>query len=227
MKIYPRKIIISGVLAIALYSVGLVIYHAIRTSPCDYHPLNDSGKRCLNLFQDSVKKDLVCFHSFGNKNGADCAYKYLDKYRYMVWELGEFKNVDLKKIHISKSKSIGEIDAVTLRGFEIGESPVLSIKDIVCFSVGEEINLIIGDGGNIKTDTISDKCYIASGELNDMSITNHKGEKQFLLNFELFPTFCSLVFLKKNNTFYMIMLNSFENKTIPTKALECLKLWEL
>ena len=224
MQITLRKSIYAGILAVILYSIGQLVYGLMRTSPCDLKPTYDSGYRCAHLFQDSVKQDMNCFYSFGNENGAIYAYNFQDKFRYVVWELGEFRNVNLKKVDFSKSKSLGELKANPLVHFELGGGPSISVKDIICYSTSEELNLFSGNGGNLNIDTISSDYLIASGELNEIAIANNKNENQIIISFETYPTFSSLVFLKKNQTFFIILVNSLENRTIPKAALRYLKL---
>jgi hypothetical protein len=224
MQLTLRKSILAGILAIILYSIGQVIYGLIRTSPCNLEPVFDSGSRCAHLFQDSVKQDLNCFYSFGNNNVAIYAYNFQDKFRYVVWELGDFRNVDLRKVNFNKSNSLEEIKSIPFAHFELGGGPSIKVKDIICYSMREELNLFVGNGGNLSIDTIGNHYIIASGELNEISIANYKNENQILISFETFPTFSSLIFLKKNQTFFIILINSFENKISPKVALNYLKL---
>jgi hypothetical protein len=224
MQITLRKSIYAGIIAIILYSIGQVIYGLIRTSPCNLEFVFDSGSRCAHLFQDSVKQDMTCFYSLGNDNVAIYAYNFQDKFRYVVWELGDFRNVDLKKVNFNKSNSLEEIKSNPIANFELGGGPSIIVKDIICYSMGEELNLFAGNGGNLSIDTISNEYIIASGELNEIAFANYKNENQILISFEIFPTFSSLIFLKKNQTFFIILVNSFKNNITPKAALNYLKL---
>ena len=201
-----------------------MVYDNVRVNNCDYSPIFDSGNRCRHLFADSLASKLECFYSFGNSTGANYAYTYRNKYRYMIWELGDYRNVDIKAIHLGKSENPGEINSRIVGNFEIGSNPAFENKDVICYSFEKELTILHGNGGYLKPETINDSCFIASGELNEIGIANMKGETQIGISFKIFPAYSILVILKKNNTFFIIMINSFENKTIPIEALQYLKL---
>jgi hypothetical protein len=218
-----RKWVFISLGVVLLFFVGRGIFHYIRISHYTYHPLLDSGNRCRHLFQDSINSKLECFHSFGNHDGADCAYKS-DKYRFFVWELAEFRNIELKELYIQKQERIDQLNSEPAYGeFEIGPDPNLLIRDIVRFSVDKELDLLT-TGDELTIEKRTDTCLIASGSPNEIAFSNYKREVQIYFQFEALPTYSVLVFLKKNNTFYMILINSFENKAVPLEALQYLKL---
>lgn len=218
-----RTWILAGIAVVILYSVGQAVYQIIRTSPCTYKPLLDSGKRCRSLFQDSINPKMECFHSFGNNDGADCAFKS-EKYRFMIWELGDFRNIELKDIYIFNHEILDQLDTKKTYGeFEIGGNPQFQIRDIICFSMEKELDLLVS-GGKFNIDKNSDKCLIASGVLDEIAFANHKKETQIFIRFEESPAYSLIVFLKKDNTFYIVLINSFENKAVPYEALQYLKL---
>jgi len=218
-----RNWILACVAAVVLFSIGQFVYQFSRTSPCFQDPLLDSGDRCMHLFQDSIKTKIECFRSFGNNTGAECAYKYAEKYRFMVWELGDFTNVGLKQIFIFKQKVIDQINKTANSEFEIGGNPEFLYRDIICYSMAKELDVLINEG-NLTIDKQSDTCLIASGALNEIAFADQNKDVQILMKFKVFPAYSILVFLKKNNKFFIIMINSFENKAIPTEALQYLKL---
>lgn len=213
-----------AVAGVILYSIGLVVYGLIRTSPCSYSIIFDSGNRCRHLFQDSISNDLNCFYSSGNANGANYAYKYKNRYRFMVWELGDFRNVELNNVKYYKTSNPLKINSSVIGRNEIGGNPDIQIKDIICFQADKKISLLLGDGSNIKTEIDSVNCKIYLCELNEFSIENDAGEVQMIISYETIPAYTVLIMLKKNDTFFLISINSYENKEIPIKALQYLKL---
>lgn len=218
-----KKLVFISIGVVLVFFIGRGVINFIRISSSIYKPLLDSGNRCRHLFQDSINSKLYCFHSFGNHNGAECAYKS-DKYRFLVWELAEFKNIELKKLTIIKKESLDQLNSNPAIGeYEIGPNPDLLIRDIVRFSMHDELN-ILTTGSELTSKKRTDNCFIASGSPNEIAFANDKKEVQIFVQSEVLPTYSILVFIKKNDTFFIIMINSFENKSIPTDAIQYLKL---
>jgi len=219
-----KRIVIAFILLLLTYTIGKLLYESIKTSPCDYKPLLDDGIRCQHLFTIEAQKQLKCFHSFGNANGAFCGYSLQNKYRFIIWELGEFSSVKTKSIHFHNYSTIKEIDCSPYRSFEIGGNPACKNVDIICFTIEKELNILAGGTGELKVDTITNNYLISSGQLSDLAFVNGRNEPQINISYEVVPAYSVLVFLKKNNTFFIILINSFENKDVPKEAIKFLKL---
>jgi hypothetical protein len=200
--VYLIKAIKWVLLFILLFAVGKVIYQFVKTSPCRYHFIADHGERCINVFKDSISKDLKCIYSFGNSNGALYAYVYIGKYRFIVWELDDFQSVDLKKIRVVSTTDPVNIKDDLHSVVTLGGGPSVEINDIQCFDMNESMILDIREGGNLSIDTITPKYFIAKCELNEFVISNNYYKNQLQFSFEILPTFCILSLIKKNNTFY-------------------------
>lgn len=207
-----------------IYSVCLVVYGLIHTSSCRYSPIFDSGNRCRHLFQDSVTKDINCYYSSGNNIGANYAFRYKNKYSFLVWELGDFKNIVLDSITYYNTLQPMKINSSTYGSNEIGGYPNIQTKDIVCFQADKKINIVLGDGSKIVKEIDSSNYKTFLCEFNEFGIENDIGETQLILSYETIPAYTVLVMVKKNNTFFLIAINSHENKKIPTKALQYLKM---
>jgi len=180
--------------------------------------------RCNHLFQDSIRPKLHSFHSFGNANGAICGYTLQDKYRFMIWESGKFSNVGTKSIYFHNFSTIKEIDCSPIRNFEIGGNPEFKYADIMCFTAEKELNILAGGSGELIVDTITDNYLISSGQLSDLEVLNGWNEPQMHITYNVIPAYSVLVFVKKRETFFIILINSFENKNVPKEAIQFLTL---
>ncbi len=222
MQIPIRKYIHAGILTVIIYSIGHLLYSIAKTSQCELTFGSNSGSRCINLFNDSVKQKMKCFFELENNESAICAFNFQDKYRYVVWQLGEFRNVDLQRINFYKTKDKLILDANPTHEFDLGVGPSLMVKDIFCFSMSEELN--IHTPIKMKIDTISKNFCIASGTANKISFANDKNENQIIISTNNFPLCSKLVFLKQNQNFNIVLVTSVENRKIPDDALKNLRL---
>ncbi|MFN0188324.1 MAG: hypothetical protein ACKVQV_06445 [Bacteroidia bacterium] len=222
MQISIRKYIYAGILTVVIFTIGQIVYSTIKTAPCELRLVSNLGYRCLNLFKDSVKQEMKCFFELENNESAICAFNFQDKYRYVVWQLGEFRNVDLQQINFYKTKDKMILDIYPTQEFNLGVGPSLIVKDIYCFSMSEELNVLTAIEMNI--DTISKDFCIASGTVNEITFANYKNENQIIVSTSNFPLFSKLVFLKQNQKFNIILVTSVENRKIPDDALKNLRL---
>lgn len=223
-KISIKAIVIGIVISIILYSILEIIMYSIRTAPCDMELVFDSGKRCNHLFQDSIRDELNCIYSAGNSSVANYAYLFNDKYRFVVWELGDFNNVNLNNIRINRVHDIGKIQTKVFNEVKVGGRPTISIQDRICFSMDSVLIFNLSDGSNLSlfSSKVNNRIYL--GSINDLGIANNKYENQITFTFSIIPVNCGLVIIKKSGTFYIVLVNSFNFQDSPIEALKYLKL---
>lgn len=184
----------------------------------------DSGKRCSHLFQDSIRDDLNCIYSAGNSSGANYAYLLNNKYRYVVWELGDFSNVNLNNIQVNRGYDFEKIQTKVINEIKVGGRPAISIQDRICFSMDSILIFQLGDGSilNLFSSRMNYRIYF--GSINNLGIANERYENQIAFTFDFIPVNCGLVLIRKNSTFFIVLLNSFDIGKSPLEALNYLKL---
>lgn len=184
MQISIRKYIYTIILTVIIFSIGQLVYSLVKTSPCELKLGSRTGSRCIDLFKDSVKQEMKCYFELENTESDICAYNFHDKYRYVVWRLGEFRNINMEGIKFCRTSNNMKLDANPTQEFELGVGPSLYVKDVICFSMHEELNVLTAS--TINVDTISKNYCIASSSSNEIIFANRYSENQILISTNTF-----------------------------------------
>lgn len=96
MKLIYKVILIVIVVVISI-SLVRFIQQFKESSSCMMDPIVGNDDKYLWMFQASHKNQWDSFYSFGNNGSNDFLYGYTfnDK-RVVIWELNEFKNMEIQ-----------------------------------------------------------------------------------------------------------------------------------
>lgn len=160
------------------------------------------------VFKDSAKSDIntnFCYTYIKKRDVYNC-FHYKDTYRIIVWEFKDLSNVELKKATINQNVNLDDVT------FESGEvlnkksGLEATIKYGFAFNHAMTVNL---DKFSKIERTFEGTNYKGFyGSINQMSLSNEKGEHEILLDYTKGLTPTVFLFYKGHQSFYIIMINS-------------------
>jgi len=151
--------------------------------------------------------------TFGNSTSANSLYYMKNNYKFHVWELGQFKDVDIASIRFLQTSKAPEIKVEPTAGYD---DNLLIVKNAVCITMGKELNVMYSSLSDLKQDSIGENFIFATGLMNEVGFANNKGEVQKLVSFTRHPTACKLAFIKKRNTFFIVLITASYETPIPS-----------
>ncbi len=165
---------------------------------------------CIDLFQDSVKRDIDTYAFGSYLRERDILYSYVCKDRYFVsiWQLKDLEKTALKDIPLNLNVNL---DGVKFNAGEIfykdlGYRPRITAK--LGFTFNGVLNVNLDERTSIlkRIDTSSYKGFF--GTVNNMSFTDEKGEHLILFDFLSGKEPTLFLLYKGHGSFYAIFINS-------------------
>lgn len=199
------KVIIAGIIAIIISYFFYFFYGIIRYShSSDWQ----TYKQYMSIFKDSAKKDInpnFCY-SYVKERDVYNNFDYKDIYTIIVWEFKDLANAELKKSTINQNVDLEDVK------FEAGE--ILNKGSDLEFTIN--YGFVFNSAMNVNLDKYSkiERTFKGAnykgfyGSVNQMSLSNEKGEQQILSGFTKGQTPTVFLFYKGHQSFYIIMINS-------------------
>lgn len=213
MQNKTRIILLSLIVAVLIAYTGKCVYQITKASQCMQVAQVDYGIRCAHVFNVQKQDTLAWMFTFANNNNADCQYYINYTYNFHVWELGQFKDVDIASIRFLQTNKSPEIKEELTSKYKEAEYKTI---DISCKTMGKELNVMYGSLSDLKQDSIGENFIFATGLMNEVGFANNKGEVQKLVSFTRHPTACKLAFIKKRNTFFIVLITASYETPIPS-----------
>lgn len=213
MQNKTRLLLLSLIVAVFIAIAGKCTFQFIKAIPCMHHPTMDQGERCAHIFKTQEQDSLAWMSTFGNNTSANSIYYIKNKYKFHVWELGQFKNVDIASIRFIQTNIAPELKAENAAGYD---DALLIVRNDVCMTMGKELNVMYGSSSELQQDSIGKNFIFATGLMNEIGFANNKGEVQKLVTFTRHPTACKLAFIKKRNTFFIVLITASYETPIPS-----------
>jgi hypothetical protein len=190
--------------------------------PCFYEPIVGHDTRYNYLFNEEYIINLNKYYSFGINSDAVYAYKdKKDGYRIIVNDISAFQQVELNEITLSGNCNLDDIEFYPGDKGEFEDNPKLIIESNICHD--ESNILIIKVSNSSEMRKVSEgKDYISfCGGITSVGIANEKGEYQFTFRYDEFKPISSyLIFIKKRERFFMIIVNSSKNEILDDKVMQ-------
>lgn len=213
MQNKTRLLLLSLIVAVLITLAGQCAYKIMKVIPCMHHPISDYGERCAHIFIVQKQDSLSWISTFGNSTSANSLYYVKNNYKFHVWELGQFKEVDIASIRFLQTYKAPEFKAEPTAGYD---DNLLSVKNAVCMTMGKELNVMYSSLSDLKQDSIGENFIFGTGLMNEVGFANNKGEVQKLVSFTRHPTACKLAFIKKRKTFFIVLITASYETPIPS-----------
>ncbi|MEI6349323.1 MAG: hypothetical protein WCP69_15360 [Bacteroidota bacterium] len=205
-KIYV--IILSGITAIIIgyfiYTISFSIFNA-------RHVVFNNYQKYLWLFSDNVKNEIDTNFAIGEEGDYDSQYTYILKnrdYFFTIWEFNRLGNIDIAKIPINNNCNLDnlEIDLGEILNKNCPPFPMTKVKFKLPFQNHLIVNL---NEHSFIEKPIESKNYRGFfGKINKMSFSNFVGEDLILFDYGKTDQLTLFIMYKKNNSFYIILINS-------------------
>lgn len=207
MKRYIRIALICGVFSILLYLI-FAIYEAVYYS----HTVEwKEYRNYMGLFKDSVKNNIDTNLSYSCKTKQDIYNHFIYKGSYfiVVWELKDLKNIDLSNIHLNKGL---DFNMKKIKSGEILNKS--SNQEVVTYYYAKfqrNLTIQVNSESNFEK-SISKSNYIGFyGSVKEIALCNDKIEPQYIISCPSSEVPTLLLFYKKNDRFFLLMINSEKN----------------
>ncbi|MEO6176383.1 MAG: hypothetical protein ABIP27_14625 [Flavobacterium circumlabens] len=214
------KITIAGIIIIVISYLSYFFYGIIRYShSSDWQ----TYKQYMWIFKDSAKTNInpnFCY-SYVKERDVYNNFDYKDNYNIIVWEFKDLANAELKKSTINQNVNLEDVK------FDSGE--ILNKGSGLEFTIN--YGFVFNSTINVNLDKYSkiDRTFKGAnykgfyGSINQMSLSNEKGEHQILSDFTKGLTPTVFLFYKGRKSFYIIIINSknpFDENIIKILNLE-------
>lgn len=133
-RLRKRRYILNsfyGIIAV-IFSIA-VIQFIIGLTKCPdsfYIPTFKNPNKYHYLFRENIRPDLKNIFTAGKAGkGWIYAYNYKDKFRFIIWELYGYKNVNISETSRSRKKNyLNEKKVISSE--EIGPKPVIKLESL-------------------------------------------------------------------------------------------------
>jgi len=191
------------VLSVIIFPFVLIFFDLKIFGYKDFIPTNSN---LPNIFQDSVKPDLVTYTSKSNYDNDSLFYfKYKETYWILCWSTGHYQQTSIQNIVIMKNNTLKNKDLKSYTTYSPGENcPIITN---ICLKITDKENLILAiNGGKIKQKVLSTKSLSYNLTCSNIGIGSLKGYSDF--NIGLTESFYlgNLVVLKPLKRMYIIMM---------------------
>lgn len=199
------KIIIAGIIIIVFSYLSYFFYGIIRYShSSDWQ----TYKHYMWIFKDSAKKDINTKFCYSYVKDGDVYnnFNYKDNYNIIVWEFKGLGHDALKNSIINQN--------VTLEDVKFGSGEILNkggdleFTNSYDFVFRSAINVNLDKYSKIERTFNSTNYKGFYGSINQMSLSDEKGEHQIQSKFTKGPTPAVILFYKGHQSFYLITFYS-------------------
>jgi len=214
------KIIIAGIIIIVISYLSYFFYGIIRYShSSDWQ----TYKQYIWIFKDSAKKDIntnFCY-SYVKERDVYNNFDYKDIYNIIIWEFKDLANTELKKSTINQNINLEDVKFDS--GEILNKGSDLEFTINYGFVFNSAINVNLDESSKIERTFKGANYKGFYGSINQMSLSNEKGEHQILSDFTNGLTPTVFLFYKGRQSFYIIIINSknpFDENIIKILNLE-------
>ena len=199
------KIIIAGVIIIVISYLSYFFYGIIRYSHAsDWQ----TYKQYMWIFKDSAKKDINTNFCYSYVKDGDVYnnFNYKDSYNIIVWEFRGLGHGALRNSIINQNVNLEDVKFGS--GEILNKGGDLEFTNSYNFVFTSAINVNLDKYSKIERTFNSINYKGFYGSINQMSLSDEKGEHQILSNFTKGPTPAVFLFYKGHQSFYLIMIYS-------------------
>jgi hypothetical protein len=220
-----KKVIIAAFIAVAIVSIGRILYLFVSTTSCQYKPYFGIENKYHWLFQDSILSKIHLFYSCGNGNEEIYSYYFKNELRFIIWELPELNFLDPSKVKCSQNVNMQKVVISPEGSGEIAKGPEIKLENKLCASFNSDITVNFSEGTKIINEINSKdyKCYF--GQFNKIGIIDNYQDYQLLFTYNslaLVPA--EFILYRAQNSFFIILINNIGNGNLQEGAFKLLKM---
>lgn len=199
------KIIIAVAIAILIGFFANFFYGIIRYSHSSDWEIY---KEYMWVFKDSVKSDINTkfSHTYLKERDVYNDFSYKGAYGIVVWEFKDLSNIELKKATINQNVNLDDVKFET--GEILNKKSGLEATIKYGFAFNSAMNVNLDKNSKIERTFEGTNYKGFYGSIDEMSLSNQKGEHEILLNYTDGLTPTMFLFYKGHQSFYVIMINS-------------------
>ncbi len=178
-----------------------------------------NSQKYMWLFNDSFKTRIDTSRVVGDEADSNFLYSFITKdglYFFSIWEFTEFSKLDLENILFRKSIDLNHFELKSGSGFnpKAPPRPLIYVEYELPFEKSLTVNLNARSYLDHQIESDNYRGFL--GRINKMSFSNKRGEHLVLFDYGEAEQLTLFILYKKNNSLYMILVNSKEkfNKTI-------------
>jgi hypothetical protein len=225
--IKKTTIIISLVIAIILFFVGKYSLWYLQSQPFFLKPILQHENKYEFLFDSAIRQDLHACYSAGNfkTNEFIFAYTYLSKFRYIIIEEKNLQSINPHFIRYSQIvQDDTKEDINPSSGCEIDCGPSLKIDKTICLDFKSTMSITFNTKADVEIiDSLQSRSF--SGVFKQVLFKNDEAENELLFTFDQSDSYPSwLTCFQSKNSFYIILVNSFDNKTRLSDGIKLLRI---
>lgn len=218
-----KNIRLAGIILFVVLSIifGVhLISGFLKVLPYSYSPITNQESKYLNLFNDSTKNELAFKHAFGSKDDTLVVYEYKDLYRLTIWKLERYNNVVLSNISLDKNQEIKKIENEQYNEMLIGGEPPLNFMVQSVPNNSDFIKIKLSNESELKEMLESSSYRNYYMRVTEIGLCYDKNAKECNLIYS-FGDACNvdLMFYRKKEKFFIILLNPLNNNSIEDNLL--------